>query len=343
VQVAYDAAAPEHAAAVEAAVARARKLGQAGKSVRLVFPEGSYRCDKPGAALLNLDNLRDLVVDGGGSRVALLRYNSGLVQARKAENLAIMGFSVDFPGERTFLEGHIESADAKTGRVVVRLEPGSPGYDTPYVKRGAGASFMSLLDPKIDGRLKAGGYNAYQFEEGISASAAGSWTLTLKRPALAKYIAPGDRFVHFVREGGLPLNILFDSRNVTFYDITSYATSSLHYAGIEGSLLNVLHCRWKIAPGRWFSGNADGVHCRGYVVGPWIEHCEIQAIGDDGIALYARPASIAEAQPGGKRNACVCHGGLFNLEAGDEVSWSLPATCKTSRRSGIAANRQATL
>jgi len=183
---------------------------------------------------------------------------------------------------------------------------------------------MSLLDPKIDGRLKAKGYGAVFFEEDIRSETNGTWTLKLKKPELIKYFEPGDRFVQGLTEHGLPLNGVYDSSNVTFYDITSYGACALHYVAKGGSLLNVLHCKWRIADGRWFSGNRDGIHCRGYVIGPWIANCEVQAISDDAVALYARPSTILEAHPNGKMNVCVCNSELFNLEPGDEVALYAP-------------------
>ena len=322
VTVEYDPEASDHFAAVQTALDRARKITASNQSVRIVFPKGVYRFDGSDKALLNLDNMHRTVVDGCGSSVLPLRYNSGLSSGRSAQDVVIIGFVVDFPNEKTFLQGRVVSADPKTGQVEVRLDDGFPGYDVPYVQQGL--SFIALLDSKTDGCLKTAGYNAVFSEKAALKNPSGTWTLKLRHPELAKYFSPDDRFVQFLRDQGVSLNMFFDSINVSFYDISSYAASSLHYAAIEGSVLNVLHCNWKIAMGRWMSGNGDGVHCRGYVIGPWIERCDIQGIGDDGIALYARPSTMAQARPNGKKNACVCNSDFFNLKAGDEVSFFAP-------------------
>ena len=334
VRVAYDASAADHLAAVDAALIKARALAASGASVRVVFPNGTYRFDAPGKPLLNLENMRNLVLDGNGSTVLPARYQSGLCKGTHLNNVVLMGFAVDYRNEKTFLQGRVLSVDEKGQRILVRLESGEPGYDTPYVKQGL--AFLSLLDPKVDGRLKTDTANAFFFEK-IVKEPDGTWYLTLRSHHGGAFFKPGDRFVHFIRERGAVLNAFASSYNVTCYDITSYAASSLHYAGIEGSVLNVLHCQWKIAVGRWFSGNADGVHCRGYAVGPWVEGCDIQAIGDDGIALYARPCCIAQAQPDGQKNACVCKPDFFNLEAGDEVSFFNPLEGQILRECKVAS------
>ena len=334
VQVAYDASAPDHLAAVDAALAKARELGASGASVRVVFPKGTYRFDAAGKPLLNLENMRNLILDGGGSLVLPARYQSGLSKGTHLSNVVLMGFAVDYRSEKTFLQGRVVRVDEKGQRVLVRLEPGEPDYETPYVKQGL--AFLSLLDPQVYGRLKTDVANAFFFEK-IAKEPDGVWALTLRSRHGGAFFKPGDRFVHFIREKGAALNAFASSANITCYDMTSYAASSLHYVGIEGSVLNVLHCQWKIADGRWFSGNADGVHCRGYAVGPWVEGCDIQAIGDDGIALYARPCCIAYAQPDAQKNACVCKPDFFNLDAGDEVSFFNPLEGQILRECRVAS------
>ncbi len=321
VRVAYDPTASNHSAAVDAALAHARELGTSGASVRVVFPKGTYRFDDAGKPLLKLENMRNLVIDGCGSTVLPTRHRSGLARGTHVKNVVLMGFSVDYQNEKTFLQGRVVSVDTIGQRILVRLEPGEPGYDTPYVKKGL--SFLSLLDPKVDGHLKTDAANAFFFQK-ITKENDGTWFLTLRSHHGGTFFTPGDRFVHFIREQGAVLNAFASSHNITCYDITSYAASSLHYVGIEGSILNILHCQWKIADGRWFSGNADGVHCRGYALGPWVEGCDIHAIGDDGIALYARPCCVAQSQPDAQKNACVCKPDFFNLEVGDEVAFFNP-------------------
>lgn len=321
VRVACDPSAGDHLAAVEAALAKARGLGASGASVRVAFEKGTYRFDAAGKPFLNLENMRNVILDGSGSTVLPARVSSGLAKGTHANAVVMMGFAVDYRNERTFIQGRVVGVDNKGQRVLVRLEPGEPDYDTPYVKKGL--AFLSLLDPQVNGRLKADSANAFFFEK-IAKENDGTWALTLRGRHGGTFFQAGDRFVHFVRENGAVLCAFAQSSNITFYDLSSYAAGSLHYTDIEGSVFNVLHCRWRVAEGRWFSGNADGVHCRGLEVGPWIEGCDIQSIGDDGVALYARPSCMSEARPEGNGRACVCKPDFFNLEAGDEVAFFNP-------------------
>lgn len=325
VRVEYLANAADHGAAVDAAMARARELGKSGKSVRLVLPAGTYHFDRPGKAFFDFDGMQRLVVEGEGATVHLLRVNSSFSRGRKTLDLAVMGFTVDYPQERTFLQGRVTRVDESTGQITVRLEPGFPGYEIDYVK--AALKFFCLIDPKVDGRLKEDSYNAFFFEKDKVHNADGTWTMTLTRHELSRFFTIGDRFVHFLY-GQETHNSFFSARNVTFYGMTHRASSSLHYTSIEGTLFNVLHCRWDMTPGRWFCGNGDGVHCRGLEFGPWIEACTIQGVSDDAIALYARPTSIAPGQtPSG--NALRCRwNDHFNLEAGNEVSFFDPVNGK---------------
>jgi hypothetical protein len=80
--------------------------------------------------------------------------------------------------------------------------------------------------------------------------------------------------------------------------------------------------------GKWMMGNADGVHIREHVVGPWIEGTHIQGLGDDGMALYARPIAIALAKPNGEAKVALCDTVFFNFDKGDEVTFFEPTQGK---------------
>jgi hypothetical protein len=145
--------------------------------------------------------------------------------------------------------------------------------------------------------------------------------------SLVKYFEAGDRFVYTLNSSSSALVFATASEAITFYQITDYA-SIRHYFTFSCSLINVLHCRMIMKEGRWFQGTADGVHCRGNKIGPWIEGVEIDGIGDDGIALYSRPMAIASLDSAGVPNRLLVKGENFSAEAGDEVAFFRPQTGK---------------
>jgi hypothetical protein len=71
---------------------------------------------------------------------------------------------------------------------------------------------------------------------------------------------------------------------------------------------------------------SDGIHVRNNRVGPWIEGVEIDGIGDDSVALYARPMTIAAHHPEGAADRLILKPGFFSAVPGDEVTFFRPKT-----------------
>ncbi len=326
VTVDFDPDAADHGEAVAAALARVRELSAGGASVRLVFPAGEYRWSgSPQSAFIELDGVENVVIEGREARVNLLRRDTGFIGLDRCRNVAAMGFEIDYPEERTVLQGRVIEVFPDEDRVRVRLESSSAGYDADYVKRSA--QFIVLLDPEIDGRLKTGVTNFFRVDEDIRRGPDATWEfrLTYPKSGAAKEWRVGDRFVHLLRGNAKwGLVDVQDCDTTTFHGIVSRAAGEFQYRGYEGTRLAVLHCGTELADERWLAGNADGVHARANVVGPWIEGCHFQALGDDAVALFARPATIAGVHPGDQENAVICRPDFFNLGVGDEVSFFRP-------------------
>lgn len=339
VQVAYIDGASDHHDAVLEALSRAKSLASSGKSVRIEFTKGTYKYNKASKAFISLSNTRNMIINGNESMIQSLRYNGALSQLINVDSVVITGFKIEFPAEKTFLQGWIKAVNSETGEVTVKLDKDYHDYDSAYVKQGADA--ICLLDPEINGCLKTNTYNFFPIRS-ITRSADDCWDLKLIKQLMIKDFTVGDRFIHFIRNKGMSLNNSLNSRLITYSNITSYGASNVHYSSFDGSLVNILHCNTKIADGRWFSGNADGVHCRGSKIGSWIEGCNINAIGDDGIALYARPATINQVQPNGISNALVLYNNFMNLESGNEVAFFDPEKGKILLEAKVSSVQLAT-
>ncbi len=316
VNVVYRAGLNNHQPDVQAAINQAILKTKEGKSVEVRFPKGSYFHDGLEKYFINVKGANNLIINGNGSKVDILRFNLGFATTTNSKNVVIMGFEVDYPKERTFLEGKITALDSKTNKIEVVLERTSPTYDDAYVKKGI--AHMCLLDPVVNGRLKSGAGSFFRFQRD-STQKTGERMYTLKAAAkLSTDFKVGDRFVDFLRNGGATSMCFAQAiENLTFYDITSYGTSGGHYVVLASSILNVLRCNALIKDGRWFGGNADGVHCRGLKIGPWVEGCKFSGIGDDAIALYSRP--MVALGPARESNL-VLKSEFYDLEQGDEIA-----------------------
>jgi hypothetical protein len=129
---------------------------------------------------------------------------------------------------------------------------------------------------------------------------------------------PGAKYIQFARDnGGRALVRIIGGSEFTFLNVTNYGVSDCHYMCLESSGLKVLGCRSLIPGGQWFGGNADGVHTRGNELGPWVEGCLFEGVGDDAVALYSKGIFILN-----KDSDTVLRLGteFFNLQPGHRLS-----------------------
>ena len=304
--------------AVRETVAKARAA--AGKSVRIVVPPGDYQINESfKGPLFDVSGLSNMVIDGIGVRLRFSNRKQGLIQAKDSANIAIMGFDSSFAKGSLRLQGRIKAVDASSRMITVVIEPGYPGFDASGNPKH---DIIYLLEPGTEGRLKTGAPNFFRADGAFKREAEGIWSFTISRDT--GFCQVGDRFGYNFRSGSSHLVDFSQSRSMTAYGLTNAGWGAMQFVSIEGSDFRVLHCKTRFEEGDWMTGNADGVHVRGHVLGPWIEGIHINAIGDDSIALYARPAWMKSVDSGGNPRIAFCRSEFFNLEAGDEVSLFQP-------------------
>lgn len=322
VTVYYDPTAGDHSAEVLAAVAQTASLAGQGKSVKLVFPPGDYHFgDESIGTLINLPGVRNVAVEGTGANLHFVSHRQSLMNSEGSDNVSLSGFRVYYAPGALRIQGTVTAVEPETSTVTLAIEPGYPDFETGTIRA---VNIFLLLDPEIDGRQKTDSVSFYRTTwDGYSRNRDGTWRVTLDRESTPEWEV-GDRFVYHFRAGSPVLTRFDNSRAVTLYGLALGGWGNMMISSLEGSLINILHVDTFFQEGEWMVGNADGVHIRGHVVGPWIEGTRIQGTGDDGVALYARPASMSGAKPGGMQNAAVFVDDFFNLEAGDEVAFFEP-------------------
>ncbi len=310
----------DHAALIMEAVERAQELSAQGRSVRIVFPKKDYhiREDFRGA-LIDLDGVENITIDGSGARLFFTNKRQGILRAQSCRNIQLMNFRSYFADGVLRMQGWVTAVDLEANRVTVKPDQGSHYFNIDEVEP---TDIAYLLHPTIDGRLKTGAHLHFRSNGDYQRNPDGTWSFTLQR--FIEDWEVGDRFGYNFRKGSESLVHLDECDSVTAYKIATGGWGHLGFAAWEGSVFNVLHCETFHQEGKWMTGVADGVHVRGYRYGPWIEGTRIQAIGDDAVAFYARPASIQSLHPYGKPRTLVCKNHFFNLEKGDEVTFFQP-------------------
>jgi len=266
----------------------AAAAGQA--PARVVFAPGAVYRIHPESVAFVLKEISGLELDGNGATLIFTNPTAGFLELNRCSRITVRNFIVDFDPV-PFSVGTVRSVDLQTGSFTLTADPGMPEFDAPHMLKHW--LFGVTLDPSVPGRMKTGsflvvgpGSKVVRTEEQIE--------IPLKNPDMLRTFAPGDKYVQFARKDGHELIRGEHSSELAFLNNTTYAAPAGHYVLLYCDDAKVLGCRELIRPGRWFGGNADGVHVRSSEIGPWVEGCTIEGIGDDGVAIYSKGIEILE-------------------------------------------------
>lgn len=328
--------------AVSIALNRVRQLLGEGKSVELVFPSGVYTTPPVSdGVFISLKDAENLIVSGYGAQVNLSTYDSTFINLNNCKNILVQGFEIDIPTQPMTSQGRVISVDHENVSFVAEFDENSSTFEDSYLRNGRGA--VRLLDPVVNGRLKTGVETWYRInQERTEDLGKRRYRIYLKRPSyrtekgvvtladntgrLIRYFEKGDRFVYDLETDRSALAFVQSSEKVTFHEMTDYS-GNRHYWAYESSEMHYIRTRSLIKEGRWFNGSADGIHVRSAAVGPWIEEVEINGIGDDAIALYARPNLLLPVTENLANNELLVNTDrFFNLEPDNEVSLYRPTS-----------------
>lgn len=276
-----------------------------------------YRADDFFA--LTLENAKDITIDGQG---ALLVFDSRnlAIQFLNCENCKLSNFKIDYdPPPCT--QGIIKEINIEDGYFIVEISKGYPFPLTdesiqPAYRHGC---FLSSLNPPVYTHnwcyvqeVKRVGEDLFKIS-----------VAPVTREALQK-VLPGEIFVFrnplqappptdFTQEprakvGNTPFNkgvflnppiasiqIRF-SKNCTLENIEQYVSPgiSIFIDGSENIFIRKYRIRYKPGTDRACASLSDGIHCKGNIIGPFIEECYFQGLWDDAINLCSTPADVIE-------------------------------------------------
>lgn len=308
---------PEGADA-ETIIALAKKAADASPAV-LRFPErGSFRIAVQGS-LFNFEAVSGILVDGRGSTITFTTPMSGFARMKNCREITFRDLLINHDPP-PFTVGRILAVDHATGELEIAIEPGHPDLDAPHILTDWG--FCMFLEPEGRGRIRDDSPLVPNLDKSSLRRIPGGFAIRATSPETMEVVRPGDRVVQFARKGNA--QSLFHaerSPDLAFVRITNHSISGGHYLLLECDGARILNCHSFPAPGRTYGANADGAHVRSPVVGPWIEGCSFEAVGDDGVALFAKGIEVT-AQPSPRQ--VVLGSRFFNIEAGQEILFFNP-------------------
>ncbi|OAM90245.1 right-handed parallel beta-helix repeat-containing protein [Termitidicoccus mucosus] len=284
-------------------------------------PKATYRL-KPaeGAHFLVLEKRDDLIIDGNDSLFIIETPTAGAVTMRECRRVTLRRFRFDYD-PLPHSVGTVESVNLAPAKevstVTLRRLPGYPDFDAPHML--ANWSWGVILDPVIPGRMKAGSPLVVSFPgPKVTRNPAGAdlFDVGIPHANYGKFFAKGDRVVIFARDHGRSLcSVEAGSADITFDRVITHASPAGHFIGINTSDLKILSSGSTLKDAtRYYAGNADGAHIRANLIGPWIEDCTFDSIGDDGVALYNKGMAI-NANPA--PDTLTVADTFMNLQPGD--------------------------
>jgi len=278
---------------------------------RVVFAPGAVYRIHPEREAFPLKQVSDLELDGNGATLIFTNPVAGFLSLDQCRRITVRNFVVDFDPV-PFSVGTVRSVDLQNNSFTLEADPGMSEFDAPYMLEHW--LFGVTLDSSTPGRMKTGSFLLVSADSKLVRTE-NLVTIPLKRSEMLQTFAPGDKYVQFARKGGNELFRGEHSHELAFLNNTTYAAPAGHYVLLYCDDAKVLGCRELIRPGRWFGGNADGVHVRSSEIGPWIEGCTIEGIGDDAVAIYSKGIGILEKP---SETSLRLDKGFFTLHPGSE-------------------------
>ncbi|MCX7012350.1 MAG: right-handed parallel beta-helix repeat-containing protein [Candidatus Sumerlaeota bacterium] len=274
-------------AGIQAAMTAA---AQCGAAAEVAFGEGRYDLNPSGKGGLALavNGAKDLVIDGHGAEIVIHNPQKGFLRLSVSERVIVRNLSIDYD-PRPVTQGWVKSVDAADHSLVVELSPGFPSIEEEYFRTGT-HRWAVIKDKENPRRPKRGLPNVANLEDWRKE---GERTF---RVQFAKWypidrVSPGDPYVQIARDNGAPVFCPIYCSRCTFADIRIFSAPAVSYVPLQCSLLNFLRCRTVPRDEMWHGTGADGIYCVMNRIGPWIEGCEFDAIGDDCLIFKTKGAN----------------------------------------------------
>jgi hypothetical protein len=295
------------AGATETAIVNLIKT--AVKPALIIFPPAASYTFQPNDSakfLFDLTGISNVVIDGNGSTITIANHlNVGFLRVQNSSNITIKKLTVDWsPLPHSLLDViKVDTSDASALNITVRLRKLSATAGDYYPRITENKAFTDywswafLLDKNNRGALKRVASTSFGLQPGDVirqvCSDPPTYNIYRKGSSSGKFFATGDILAIVCRDNVGSFASTTACTDITFDSIVNYASPIGCYYSFDGSDMKVLNCQAALKDTfRYVSANADGVHCRANLVGPWVERCSFIGNADDGVALYNKGVSV---------------------------------------------------
>jgi hypothetical protein len=253
-----------------------------------------------GMFAIDTANVNDLIIEGNNANIIIRNHpQTGFIKLKNSNRVTIRRLTVDWdPLPHALLDViQVNTANPNTLDVRVRLRQVAGQNSAYYPEIFNNASFTDhwswafLLDPANRGALKKIPRNVFGLspDDVTPLFDIDPYQYHIVHPGSTsgQYFAVGDILAIVARDNVGSFLSTYNCTDITCDSIINYASPIGCYYSYEGSEMKVLNCESALKDtSRYVSANADGVHCRANLVGPWVENCSFVGNADDGVALY---------------------------------------------------------
>lgn len=268
--------------AIKTAVLYANLFSNASNPVKLVFEKGIYDIFPPLGTNYSLvfSGVDNVVVDGNDSEIIIHNPETGFIQFTNCTNVIFKNISVDY-NKLPFTQGKVTAINLSNKTFDFTIDPGFPSLEEAYF---VNATQKWGMLKEASGKLKNGVDHLFPYYGWTKIS---EHVFRVSQPGTGKInqFSVGDYFVQIARNNGKSLFYTSNCKNITFLNVTSYASPSGTYIGYNNYEWNIINCKIIPKEGRVQSANADCIHSSGNFIGPWVQGCHFEAYSDDAVNL----------------------------------------------------------
>lgn len=258
------------------------------------IPKGDYRFENKISGVwthIHWKNIENLTIDFQGSNLWMEKQASAVVMSG-CRNVTIKNAFIDWD-PLPFTQGTIVAVDPSSRTLEVRLDEGyqrvTEGMTSVPENKNAG--WRGVLFDATTRELKAEqpGFTVTAFWNDKLPN--GNYKVGVgifyDRPFAELTAKPGDKIVMLKREGrGFRIE---GCEGIVLEDVTMYASPFVCFAeahGKGGTLYRRVNIVRRPGTNRLFSSNADGINSSNCELGPIIENCRIEYLGDDFVNIH---------------------------------------------------------
>lgn len=278
--------------AIQNAIDAAIALSSQANPVRLVFEQGTYdMMPASGTHSLTVADAQYMVIDGQGAKIRIHNPQIGFTYMLRCTNVIVKDLYIDY-AVLPFTQGVVTAKDETNNTFDLLIDEGFPLLSEAYFT-SAPQKWGMVID-STSKLIKTGARNLFPYRGWTHISGN---TFRIQQPSnYLPQIDVGDYFVQIARNNGKTIFRTSAGKNVTYLNITSYASPAGSYNGNDNYEFNIINCKIIPKPGRLISANADCIHITGSYFGPWIEGCLFEGHCDDVMNLKHASRTILSVE-----------------------------------------------